>query len=112
MAGGFVAMLAVAVPGFARQPEPPAPDVTALDRHGGRNRQLGLGPAAVIVKMTGPFVLGGLITQLWTYAHADTYTKINQFLLQPFVNYNFGQGWALSFAPIIVANWDQASGNV
>jgi hypothetical protein len=72
----------------------------------------GLGPAAVVVKMTGPFVLGALITQTWTVAHSDTHTKINQFLLQPFVNYNFGQGWALAFAPIISANWDAGSDNV
>jgi hypothetical protein len=32
-------------------------------------------------------------------------------VLQPFVNYNFGRGWALSFAPIINANWNAASGN-
>jgi len=26
--------------------------------------------------------------------------------MQPFVNYNFGKGWALAFAPLISANWD------
>jgi hypothetical protein len=31
--------------------------------------------------------------------------------LQPFINYNFGKGWALVFAPIISANWDAAAGN-
>jgi hypothetical protein len=71
----------------------------------------GLGPAAVVLKMTGPWVLGGLLTQTWTIAHSDTYTKINQLLFQPFVNYNFGQGWALSFSPIITANWEATSGN-
>jgi len=32
-------------------------------------------------------------------------------VLQPFVNCNFGQGWALAFAPLIAANWDAADGN-
>ena len=29
----------------------------------------------------------------------------NAFLLQPFVNYNFGDGWFVGTAPIITANW-------
>ena len=31
-------------------------------------------------------------------------------VFQPFVNYNFGQGWALSTSPLITANWNAASG--
>ncbi len=31
--------------------------------------------------------------------------------LQPFVNYNFGGGWALSFSPLLTANWDASDGN-
>jgi hypothetical protein len=70
----------------------------------------GVGPAVVVVSMRGAFVFGALLTQTWTMAHADIYTEINQLLLQPFVNYNFGQGWALSVAPIVTANWKAASG--
>jgi hypothetical protein len=32
------------------------------------------------------------------------------FLFQPFVNYNFGTGWALNFSPAITANWNAADG--
>jgi hypothetical protein len=35
---------------------------------------------------------------------------MNQFLFQPFVNFNFGKGWALSTVPVITANWDAESG--
>lgn len=69
------------------------------------------GVAAVVVKNTGPWVLGALITQLWTFADAGDDTEVNQFLLQPFVNFNFGKGWALSFAPNITANEDAPSGD-
>ena len=31
-------------------------------------------------------------------------------MIQPFVNYNFGQGWSLGFAPLITANWNAESG--
>jgi hypothetical protein len=64
-----------------------------------------IGPTAVVVKMTGPFVLGGLVSQLWTFAGDDIGPNINLFTLQPFVNYNLPNGWALAFAPVITANW-------
>lgn len=66
----------------------------------------GVGPAGVIVKMTGPWVLGSLFTQLWAMADEGGDPEINQFLWQPFVNYNLERGWALSFSPIITANWN------
>ena len=48
---------------------------------------------------------------MWTFADSGDDTEVNQFLLQPFVNYNFGKGWAISAAPVITANWDADSGN-
>jgi hypothetical protein len=68
------------------------------------------GPAAVLVGMPGPFVVGALVTQVWTFADDDTDPEVNQFLVQPFLNYNFGKGWALSVAPSITANWDANPG--
>jgi hypothetical protein len=35
---------------------------------------------------------------------------VNQFLAQPFVNYNMSGGWFLSYSPIITANWNAPSG--
>jgi hypothetical protein len=51
-----------------------------------------------------------LVTNVWTFADAGDTTKTNQLLVQPFVNYNFGKGWALSSVPIITANWEAESG--
>jgi hypothetical protein len=68
------------------------------------------GPGLVLLAMPGPFVVGGLLNQLWTFADDDTDPKIDQFLVQPFVNYNFAKGWAVSFGPAISANWDAPSG--
>lgn len=36
---------------------------------------------------------------------------LNQTLIQPFINYNMGNGWALSTAPIITANWSAPDGD-
>ncbi|HET6268319.1 MAG TPA: neuromedin U, partial [Acidobacteriota bacterium] len=68
------------------------------------------GPNAVVLAMPGHFVLGLLINQAWTFADNGGDPKVNQFLMQPFVNYNFGKGWALSTGPSITANWDAPDG--
>jgi hypothetical protein len=71
----------------------------------------GLGVGSVVLKMTGPWVLGALIQQFWPMSDAGGDPETNLFVMQPFVNYNFGQGWALSFSPIITANWDASEDN-
>lgn len=70
---------------------------------------LAVGPAAVVVKTTGPWVLGGLISQLWPVSDAGDDPKTDLLTIQPFVNYNFGGGWALGFGPVITANWNAES---
>ena len=69
-----------------------------------------IGPTGVLLTTRGSWVLGLLANQLWTFADAGGDPNVNQLLIQPFVNYNFGHGWALSSAPIITANWNGASG--
>jgi hypothetical protein len=69
------------------------------------------GPGLVLVKNAGPFVLGGLFSQYWNFADEGGDPKTNLFVMQPFINFNFGKGWALGFAPLITANWDGESGN-
>jgi hypothetical protein len=71
----------------------------------------GAGPTFVALTMKGPWVIGALANNVWTFADSGDSTEVNQFLLQPFINYNFGKGWALAYAPIITANWDAPSGN-
>jgi hypothetical protein len=70
-----------------------------------------IGPGAVVVKNAGPWVLGGLIQQFWTFADNGGDPEINLFVVQPFVNYNFGGGWALAFAPLMTANWNASPGD-
>jgi hypothetical protein len=71
----------------------------------------GAGATAVVVKIAGPFVLGGLFSQIWPMADAGDEPETDLLTIQPFVNYNMGEGWALSFSPLITANWDAPSGN-
>jgi hypothetical protein len=69
------------------------------------------GPSFVLVKMAGPFVLGGLISQLWPLADAGGAPETELLTVQPAVNFNFGHGWALAFSPVITANWDAPAGD-
>jgi hypothetical protein len=55
-------------------------------------------------------VFGGLASQFWPLADAGDEIETNLFLVQPFVNYNFGKGYAVSVAPAISANWNAPDG--
>lgn len=72
----------------------------------------GLGPTAVALKITGPWVFGALVNNVWSVSEDTGRTGVNQFLLQPFVNYNFpnAPGRYLSFSPIVTADWKADSG--
>jgi hypothetical protein len=71
--------------------------------------QWGMGPAAVAVYTRGPWVAGGLVNQIWSVAGDSDRRSVNQFLLQPFVNFNLPNGWYLVSSPIITANWQASS---
>jgi hypothetical protein len=66
------------------------------------------GPDAVALIMPGSWVIGALVTQLWSVAGIPNRPNVSSFLVQPFVNYNLKGGWAISSAPIITANWTPA----
>ena len=67
----------------------------------------GGGPTGVLVYMKGPWVAGVLANNVWSFGGTSGLggTRYNTFLTQPFVNYNFGEGWYVGSAPIITANW-------
>jgi hypothetical protein len=67
----------------------------------------GGGPTAVLVYMKGPWVVGVLANNVWSFGGTTgrNGTSYNNFLTQYFANYNFGGGWYVGSAPIITANW-------
>jgi hypothetical protein len=80
---------------------------TATSPAVGSESTWGLGPSAVALAITGPWVVGALANNVWSVAG----DKSNTFLLQYFVNYNFGKtGWYLTSVPIITADWEAPSG--
>ena len=69
------------------------------------------GASVLALTIQGPWVVGGLASNLWSFAGDDDRADVNQFLFQYFINYNMADGWYLSSAPIITANWEADSGN-
>jgi len=72
----------------------------------------GLGPTAVALRIAGPWVYGALVNNVWSVSEDDDRGEVNQFLMQPFINYNFpsSPGRYLTFSPIITADWEADSG--
>ena len=82
---------------------------TATDNRLGTDKW-GVGPAGVALTMRGPWVFGVLTQNIWSFAGDSDRDDVNQFLLNPFVNYNLGDGLAIGSVPIITANWKAPSG--
>lgn len=72
----------------------------------------GMGATGVALKISGPWVYGGLVNNVWSVSEDTGRADVNQLLFQPFINYNFADhpGRYLTFAPVITANW-KASGD-
>jgi len=60
--------------------------------------------------MSGDWVVGALVNNIWSFAGQKNKPDVNFFTLQPFINYNFPSLF-LTFQPIITANWEAESGN-
>ena len=68
----------------------------------------GAGPSAVILTIRGPWVVGSLFSNIWSFTGDE---QVNLFTWQYFVNYNLDDGWYLTSAPVITANWEANSDN-
>lgn len=76
------------------------------------NDRWGLGASAVILRLEkgSPWVYGFLVNNVWSVGSSGSDPSYSNFLLQPFLNYNFPGGFYLTSAPIITAAWKADSG--
>jgi hypothetical protein len=65
-------------------------------------------PAGVVFVLERPWSYGALLQNYWSFAGNDDREDVNQLVLQPFVNYNLPDGWAVGTAPIVTADWEAA----
>ena len=70
-----------------------------------------IGPAAVIVVTTEDLVFGAVAFNVWSFAGDSNRANVNQLTFQPFINYNFDNGWYLVSSPILTANWEASGGD-
>jgi hypothetical protein len=70
----------------------------------------GAGPTAVVLHLSkgDPWVYGVLVNNVWSVSNGPG-GSYNNFLVQPFLNYNFPSSTYLTSSPIMTANW-QAKG--
>ncbi|MDX1431006.1 MAG: neuromedin U [Gammaproteobacteria bacterium] len=75
------------------------------------NDRWGLGPTAVVLHLDkgSPWVYGALVNNVWSLGGSGDSPSYNNFLLQPFLNYNFKGGLYLTSAPIVTADWEADS---
>jgi len=67
------------------------------------------GPGLVALAMPGKWVLGCLGYNIWSFAGPSDEDDVNSLLFQYFINYNIANGWYLTSAPVITANWEKDS---
>lgn len=77
------------------------------DTNGLGNKNWGLGPTAVVLRIEkgSPWVYGALANNVWSLSSDGRGGSYSNFLLQPFLNYNFPGGTYLTTAPIVTADW-------
>ena len=66
-----------------------------------------VGPSAVALVIRGHWLFGALVNNQWSVGGWGP-RNLNNFLLQPFINYNLPNGWFLTSSPIITADLDGA----
>ena len=76
------------------------------------NDNWGLGPSFVVLRIEkgNPWVYGVLVNNIWSVGGGSD-PSYNNGLIQPFLNYNFPDGFYLTSAPIATVNWKADSGD-
>jgi hypothetical protein len=76
------------------------------------NKNWGLGPSAVLLHLDhgSPWVYGALVNNIWSLTSDKQGGSYNNGLIQPFINYNFPEGFYLSSAPIWTVDWKASGG--
>ncbi|HUK01371.1 MAG TPA: hypothetical protein VLW26_03735 [Steroidobacteraceae bacterium] len=72
----------------------------------------GAGPAVVVLTQNGPWSVGALITQLWSFAGDDSRAAVSQFQFQPVLSYTISPKHSIGYAGTISANWHQPGSQI
>jgi len=70
------------------------------------SEKFGVGPSAVVLTQPGPWTIGLLFNHIWSTSGASDREDVSSTFLQPFVNYNLGNGLAVGAVLEATANWN------
>ena len=70
------------------------------------SEKFGVGPSAVVLTQPGPWTIGLLFNHIWSTSGANDREDVSSTFLQPFVNYNLGNGLAVGAVLEATANWN------
>jgi len=76
-----------------------------------KTKQWGVGPSFVGLRIDGKWTYGILVMDVFSFGVDSSVggKKIDFLQMQPFVNYNMGDGWFLTTVPFITAKWKEKS---
>jgi hypothetical protein len=69
------------------------------------------GPTAVALKQTGPWTVGALWNQVWSFSGDARRSDVNQMFLQPFLTYQATRTVTLILQSETTANWNAENGD-
>jgi hypothetical protein len=75
------------------------------------NQKWSAGLSGVLLAQPGPWTLGLLANNVWSFAGDSDAADVNKGLLQYFIVYQLGNGWYLNSAPILTVDWNASEGN-
>jgi hypothetical protein len=84
----------------------PAFLIPTATNNGLGSEKFGFGPSVVALAQPGKWTVGALFNQIWSVDGANDRADVNQMFLQPFLNYNLGEGLAVGAQIEASANWD------
>jgi hypothetical protein len=68
--------------------------------------KFGIGPSVVALKQPGHWTVGALFNHVWSTSGANDRDDVSQSYLQPFANYNLGDGLSAGISLEASANWE------
>ena len=68
------------------------------------------GPTAVVLEQTGPWTIGALWNQIWSFSSNPDRADVNQMFLQPLLSYQATKTLTLTLQSETTANWEVDEG--
>ena len=69
----------------------------------------GMGPTAAAIYSTGPWELGLLVNNVWSFAGDRTRPPVKEMSIDQDIQYSWPSGWYLTYGPTITADWTASS---